>query len=196
MFKQLDIVTILKWPAILPFGGLRELAAGVAKLQHPWYSLDRMHDFACCNCTECAFGMLVNKWAVLQQPLRGKFSRHKDIVSACMILHNLCTNHCIQGGLSKDDCPRSTSISDVVEFCNATEKKFPANFSLYRDAINKKKQGFFKNQQGRRRRQERSSRRDKEAAAYILDQGDVRGCLSQWLHMAGLVRPKRRTFSR
>jgi len=144
---------------------------------------------------ECAFGMMVNKWAVLQQPLRGKFSRHKDTIQACMILHNLCTNHRIQGGLSEEDCPRSTSISDVVEFCNNVEQKFPTNFALCRDALNKDNKRFFKGQQGRRRRQERSACRDK-IATYILDKGNERDCLSQWLHLAGLVRPKRKTFTR
>ena len=47
------------------------------------HSSNRMH-------IECAFGMLVNKWAMLWHPLDVKFSRRVPLINACFHLHNFC----------------------------------------------------------------------------------------------------------
>ena len=47
------------------------------------HSSNRMH-------IECAFGMLVNKWATLWHPLDVKFSRRAPLINACFHLHNFC----------------------------------------------------------------------------------------------------------
>ena len=46
-------------------------------------SSNRMH-------IECAFGMLVNKWATLWQPLKVKFQRRVPLINSCFFLHNFC----------------------------------------------------------------------------------------------------------
>ena len=47
------------------------------------HSSNRMH-------IECAFGMLVNKWAILWHPLNAKFERRVPLINACFHLHNFC----------------------------------------------------------------------------------------------------------
>ena len=46
-------------------------------------SSNRMH-------IECAFGMLINKWAILWHPLNVKFKRCVPLINACFYLHNFC----------------------------------------------------------------------------------------------------------
>ena len=46
-------------------------------------SSNRMH-------IECAFGLLVNKWAILWKPLDIKFIRRVPLINACFHLHNFC----------------------------------------------------------------------------------------------------------
>jgi hypothetical protein len=42
---------------------------------------------------EGSFGMLVNKWGILQGPIRLKISRAPVVIKACMALHNLIITH-------------------------------------------------------------------------------------------------------
>jgi hypothetical protein len=38
---------------------------------------------------ECAFGMLVNRWAILQRPLKVPLKKAPRIIERCMCLHNV-----------------------------------------------------------------------------------------------------------
>ena len=42
---------------------------------------------------EGSFGMRVNKWGILQGPIRLKISRAPVVINACMTLHNLIITH-------------------------------------------------------------------------------------------------------
>ncbi len=42
---------------------------------------------------EGSFGMLVNKWAILQGPIKLAISRAPIVIKACMALHNLIITH-------------------------------------------------------------------------------------------------------
>ncbi len=42
---------------------------------------------------ENSFGMLVNKWAILQGPIKLAISRVPIVIKACMALHNLIITH-------------------------------------------------------------------------------------------------------
>ena len=46
-------------------------------------SSNRMH-------IECAFSILINKWAILWHPLNVKFKRRVPLINACFYLHNFC----------------------------------------------------------------------------------------------------------
>ena len=39
---------------------------------------------------ECAFGMLVRRWAILWTKLQCRFDRRAPLIGACIRLHNLC----------------------------------------------------------------------------------------------------------
>ena len=137
---------------------------------------------------ECAFGQLVRKWGVLQKPLATGFANHKAVVMACMILHNLCVDYRIRthGTAGREQsAPRSTSISDCVDFCQATRDAYPKAFVMSREQRN--------GQPGRRTDREHSRRRD-AVADWIFTEGNERDELAEWLHDAGLVRPGRRDF--
>jgi|UPI00043EFA5F hypothetical protein len=41
---------------------------------------------------EMAFGLMVNKWGILQSPLKVNLSRCPAVISACIRLHNFCIN--------------------------------------------------------------------------------------------------------
>ena len=41
-------------------------------------------------CIECAFGILVRRWAILWKPLQMRFDRRAPLIGACIRLHNLC----------------------------------------------------------------------------------------------------------
>ena len=42
---------------------------------------------------ECAFGMLIRRWGILRRSLEVDLGRVVHVVSACMILHNICVDH-------------------------------------------------------------------------------------------------------
>ena len=50
-------------------------------------------------CIECAFGMLVKKWAILQSSISVKFERRVPLINAYSHLHNFC----ISRKMCKDD---------------------------------------------------------------------------------------------
>ena len=43
-------------------------------------------------CIECAFGMLVKKWAISWSPISVKFERQVPLINACFHLHNFCVS--------------------------------------------------------------------------------------------------------
>ena len=102
-----------------------------------------------------------------------------------MILHNLCIDHRIRNKELDGDVPRSTSVSDCVDFCEDTKEKYPKAFVMSRE----QREG----RPGRRRDLEYSHRRE-SAADWALEKGKERDELADWLEEAGLVRPGRRTF--
>ena len=63
---------------------------------------------------ERAFGMLVQRWRILKQPLcQRAVSRIIIIVRTCVVLHNLCINNNIL--LDMEDLPLSGSDSSLGE---------------------------------------------------------------------------------
>lgn len=140
---------------------------------------------------ECAFGMLVRKWPVLQAPLQVKLDNMKKVVLPCMILHNLCVEDRKAGGVARSDAPpafhheRTTTISHVLKYCDDTKAMYPTSFVLAREHREK--------QPGRRTDLEQSKRRE-EVRDWTFQEGQARGTLRDWLNVAGLVRPGRRSF--
>lgn len=45
---------------------------------------------------ECAFGILIKRWAILWKPLCMRFDRRAPLIGACMRLHNFCIDRRIQ----------------------------------------------------------------------------------------------------
>ena len=61
---------------------------------------------------EGSFGMLVNKWAVLQGPIRLAFSRAPIVIKACMALHNLIITYNLPSARPLQPPSRSLSRSN------------------------------------------------------------------------------------
>ena len=50
---------------------------------------------------ECAFGILIHRWAVLWKPLKVRFDRRAPLIGACMRLHNFCIDKRIETELTE-----------------------------------------------------------------------------------------------
>ncbi len=61
---------------------------------------------------EDSFGMLVNKWVVLEGPIRLSISRDPIVIKSCMALHNLIITYNLPSALPLQTPSRSLSRSD------------------------------------------------------------------------------------
>lgn len=122
---------------------------------------------------ECAFGMLVRRWGVLKRALETSVTKHKEVVYACMLLHNLCRMESLEDDTAFDGAyePRSSSYRHMRDFVDETKMKFPTQWVFERDLIERE------SRRGRRVDRARTS-------------NEVRDCLAEDLLEAGLGRPK------
>ena len=59
---------------------------------------------------ECAFGILIRRWAVLYKPLRVAFHRCAPLITACMHMHNFCIDHRIHDETREN---HETGVSEI-----------------------------------------------------------------------------------
>ena len=73
-----------------------------------------------CICIEMAFGLMINKWAILRQPLTNKIQSIKKIVMGIAHLHNSCINERLLTTNSNTITPCNVELSPYEQSLRAT----------------------------------------------------------------------------
>jgi hypothetical protein len=74
---------------------------------------------------EMAFGLAVNKWGILQSPLKIGLSRCPAVVSSCFRLHNYCiTERLLRDGDAANTSQERRPYTPTMDYLNA-ENEFP-----------------------------------------------------------------------
>lgn len=70
---------------------------------------------------ECAFGILSNKWTIFHRPLNVSKRFSKNIVKACVVLHNIVRSRDVEGQDDEMIVPGS-QFQDLIRNTNQTGK--------------------------------------------------------------------------